>query len=113
MYCWSNFRYCSLISTVTGALQLFGQLQFVVDRLPGARRNLMVVERRENVLWVPPIDAVAVFIEHEHVHEVRPRIDFVVLLASSAPLRPITRFPEVTVTSSQTSFESAVPCVNK
>ena len=37
--------------------------------------DLMVVERNENVLRVAAVDAVAVPVEHEHIHEMRPRID--------------------------------------
>lgn len=42
-----------------------------------AGRNLVVVERRENVLRIAAVDAVAVAVEHEDVDEMRPRIYFV------------------------------------
>ena len=49
----------------------------------GARWNLVVVERREDVLRIAAVDAVAVLVEHVDIDEVRPRIDFVVLAESA------------------------------
>src|SRR5205814_3722347 len=50
----------------------------VVDRLPGARWNLVIVERSENVLWIAAVHATSLAVQHIHIYEMRPRIDFVV-----------------------------------
>src|ERR1051325_4098568 len=46
--------------------------------LSSAGRDLVIVKRRKNVLWIAPIDAIAVAIKHEDVDEMRPWIDRVV-----------------------------------
>src|ERR1051325_5609453 len=46
--------------------------------LSSAGRDLVIVKRRKNVLWIAPIDAIAVAIKHEDVNEMRPGIDRVV-----------------------------------
>ena len=72
----------------------------------------MVVERREDVLRIAAVDAVAVLVEHEDVDEVRPGIDFVVRAKTAAAADdPCRRC--ATLTSTQTSLESTVPCVNR
>src|SRR4029453_17495789 len=49
-----------------------------------AGRNLVIVERREDVLWIASVDAIAMAVEHIHVHEVRPWIDFFVRAQAAA-----------------------------
>ena len=49
-----------------------------MDHLPGAGGDLMIVKRRENVLRIASVNAIAVAVEHIHIHKVRPGIDFVV-----------------------------------
>src|SRR6266446_6041337 len=46
-----------------------------MDELGRTGRNLMIVERCKNILRIAAVDSVAVAIEHENVHEVRPFID--------------------------------------
>src|ERR1051325_7780923 len=46
--------------------------------LSSARRDLVIVKRRENVLRIAAINAIAVAIKHEDVDEMRPWIDRVV-----------------------------------
>ena len=57
---------------------MFGNGETVVHHLAGAGRNLMIVERRENVLRIAAVNTIAVAIQHVNVHEVRPGIDFIV-----------------------------------
>ncbi len=50
-----------------------------MNRLPRAGRDLVVVQRDQDVLGVATINPVAVFVEHEHVDEMGPGIDLVQL----------------------------------
>src|SRR5262245_45763853 len=55
-----------------------------MHNLARARRNLMIIEGRKNILWISPIDSVPILVEHENIDEMRPRIDFVVPTKSAA-----------------------------
>ena len=46
-----------------------------MHHLRGPGRDLVVVERREDVLRIATVDPVAVAVEHEHIEPVGPRID--------------------------------------
>ena len=85
-----------------------------MDHLAGPRRDLVVVERREDVLRVAAVDAVAVAVEHQHVEEVRPLVDAAALLvrAGHAAVAADDALPDFASKSTQTSLESTVPCVN-
>ena len=54
---------------------IVGNVQPVVQRLTGTGRHLVAIQRRENVLGIASVDAIAVAIEHERVHEVRVVVD--------------------------------------
>ena len=58
--------------------QLGWQTQFVVHGLARTRRNLVVVERHKNILWITTGNTIPFAIQQEHIHKVRPRIDFAV-----------------------------------
>ena len=59
------------------------------------RWNLVVVERREDVLGIAPVDAVAVAIEHVDVDEMRPRVDRAVGVHPAAAAHdPIAAFQD-------------------
>ena len=60
------------------------RLQPVVEHVGGPGRNLVVVERHEDVLGVAPVDPRAVAVEHVDIDEVRPGIDPVALAKSAA-----------------------------
>ena len=49
--------------------------EFEMNHLGGSGRDLVIVERGENILRIPAIDPVAVPIEHVNVHEMGPWID--------------------------------------
>ena len=67
-----------------------GHLEAEVDDLAGARRDLLVVERDEDVLRVAAVDPVAVAVEHVDVDEVRDR-DRPSRPGPIPPERPMTR----------------------
>ncbi len=58
--------------------------QFVMNGLPGSGRNLVVVQRREDVLSVPPVDAKSVAIEQKDVHSMGTRIDVALIIQRAA-----------------------------
>ena len=90
----SNLRYCSRTSKRRSARSTsLRHLERVVDDLRRPGRNLVVVERDEDVLRVAAVDAVAVAVEHVDVDEVRPRDRRRCRRGSQPPLRPITRSP--------------------
>ena len=73
-----------------GPSSLFGQNELVVDDLPGSGRDLVVVERREDVLR--DCDGRSVgrcYVEQEDIDEVRPGIDLAIG-DRTCPLAPIT-----------------------
>ena len=55
------------------------------------RRNLVVVQRHENILRIPPRDPVPLAVQHEHIHKMRPRIDLA--LAIERPASPNDPLP--------------------
>src|SRR5690606_14769532 len=65
--------------------QSFRHLEAIVNDAGGSRRDLVVVERDEDVLRVPAIDPLAVTIEKIDVHEVGPRIDVAAVVEPTAP----------------------------
>lgn len=48
-----------------------------VHNLGGAGRDLVVVERRKDILGIPAVDAAAIAVQHVGVHEMRPGIDLI------------------------------------
>ena len=75
-----------------GPVDARGHLEAEVDDLAGAGRDLLVVERDEDVLRVAAVDPVAVAVEHVDVDEVRVRVDRAVR-RRCPPERPMTRSP--------------------
>src|SRR5947209_20012633 len=59
-----------------GFFHTLRHLELLMDNLSGAGRNLVIIKRREDVLGIPPVNALAVAIEHQHVDEMRPFIYF-------------------------------------
>ena len=47
-----------------------------MNHLGRPRWDLMVVQRREDILRIAPVDAIAVAIKHKHIHEMSPFINF-------------------------------------
>jgi len=58
--------------------RILGHREFIMHHLGGARRDLVVVKRREDVLRIAPVDAVAIPVQHVSIDEVRPGIDIAV-----------------------------------
>ena len=83
--------------------------EFIVHDLAGARRDLVIVQRRENVLRIAAVNPLAVPVEHVDIDEMSPGIDLAV--RPKPPLRPMTRPSLTRRTSAQASFESTVPWV--
>ena len=55
-----------------------------MDGLRGAGRDLVVIERHENVLRVAAVDAVSVAVEHEDIDEVAARINLPAVVQGAA-----------------------------
>src|SRR5262249_17244132 len=51
-----------------------GNVEPVMHRSRGAGRNLVIVQGREYVLWIPAIDAMAVAVQHVDIDIMRPAI---------------------------------------
>ena len=82
-----------------------------MDDLAGAGRDLLVVERDEDVLRVAAVDPVAVAVEHVDVDEVRVGVDGAVRPDAARPADARGR-PGWAISSTQISFESTVPWVS-
>ena len=68
-----------------GTGDVLGHGEGVMQGISRAGRDLVVVERHEDVFGVPPIDPFARAVQHVHVDEVRPRIDPIVRAEATAP----------------------------
>ena len=66
-------------------IERLGQRNAVMGDLPRAGRDLVIIKRDANVLWIAAVNTVAVSVEQEDVNEVRPAIDLLLLVHAAAP----------------------------
>ena len=87
------------------ALQISRHFQLKVDNLASPWRNLLVIERNEDILRVSPIDPVAFTIKHVNVDEMGQRVDCSLIVDP-------TRLPNQTVSLAGCQFDPDFVGVN-